>query len=142
MSLLNTLPQIQHNEISLYAGKLTTQGVIVNVAKIKMAFPALPLEFYDILSERVKAKGFSDQRFIDAVLHVIDTCPYPTPTISNFISYDRTIKVYNYEEMLKKAGEFGTEIWNSYKCLKFKNRGKKVWVHVDDVKMYNLTDEV
>ena len=129
------------NDISLYKGDLTGQCWVSNIGMMKKAFPALPPDFYDILALRVKAHGFSDNRLTDAVLHIIDTCPYPTPTIANIVSWDRTFKVFTYEEMLKKANEYGDEIWNSYKALQFKNREKKVWVHVDDIKMYNLTDE-
>ena len=90
----------------------------------------------------IKDYGFCDSRLDDAVRNVIATCVYPTPTIANFISWDRTFKVFTYEDMLKKTNDMGTEIWNNYRAVQFKNREKKVWVHVDHVKMYNLTDEV
>jgi len=112
------------------------------VARIKNAFPALPNGFYDVFTDMIKDYGFCDSRLTDAVRNVIATCVYPTPTIANFISWDRTFKVFTYEEMLKKSSEFGNEIWTSYRAVQFKNRAKKVWVHIDDAKMYNLTDEV
>lgn len=58
-----------------------------SIKKIKLAFPDLPAGFYDVLSERIKSKGFSDERLNDAVNHVIDTCKYPKPTVANFISF-------------------------------------------------------
>jgi len=112
------------------------------VARIKNAFPALPNGFYDVFTDMIKDYGFCDSRLDDAVRNVIATCVYPTPTIANFISWDRTFKVFTYEDMLKKTNDMGTEIWNNYRAVQFKNREKKVWVHVDHVKMYNLTDEV
>ena len=59
------------------------------MAKIKNAFPNLPVEFYDVLCERLKEKGFDDERIIKTVNGVIDTCKYPTPTIAHFITYDK-----------------------------------------------------
>ena len=88
--------------------------------------------------DRIRANGFSDQRLIDAVNHVIDNCPYPTPSIAQFISFDKKYKIVTYEQMIKKAEEFGTEIWKSYKKLMLPDRSKPVWVHIDEAKKYNL----
>jgi hypothetical protein len=60
-----------------------------NIAKIKKAFPALPVEFYDILCEKIKEHNFTDHRLVKAVNHVIDSCIYPTPTIAQFITFDK-----------------------------------------------------
>jgi hypothetical protein len=58
------------------------------IVKIKTAFPSLPVEFYDILCERLKEKEFSNERFNNAVDGVIDTCKYPTPTVAHFMCFD------------------------------------------------------
>lgn len=129
---------IQSNELSVYKDKLTTKGVITNVAKIKKAFPALPMGFYEVFDERLKANSFTDERLKDAIANVIDTCPYPTPTIAQFISFDKKIKLNSYEDMVKKTFEFGSEIWNSYKMIKFPEREKPVWIHIDEVNKYNI----
>ena len=129
------------NEISIYRGELTTPCVIKNIARVKAAFPSLPKEFYKAFSERIIDNNFNDDRLRDAVNHVIDTCVYPIPTIAQFISFDKKFKVYHYEDMLKKANEFGPGAWGSYKVVKFPDREKIVWVHVDDIKMYNLKPE-
>ena len=120
--------------ISVYSGKLNTPTYIEGVKKIKAAFPNLPAEFYDILSDRVKAQGFSDERFIDAVNHVIDTCIFPTPTIANFIGYDKKIKLFSYWEMTNK--EPGS--WDYFKPVRIPDREKPVWVHIEDIKKYKL----
>ena len=114
--------------------------MIENIAKIKFAFPSLPLEFYDVLSDRIKAQGFSDARLQDAVNHVIDTCHYPTPTIADFISFDKKFKVFTHEEMLKKLDDYGQDkkFWDSYKSIKLPNRPKRVWIHVNDIAQYNI----
>jgi hypothetical protein len=85
------LTQTNDDTVSIYQGKLTQQGIIEGVKIIKKAFPALPLDFYDILIDRLEIHGFNNERFYDAIIFVIDTCHYPTPTIADFISYDKRI---------------------------------------------------
>ena len=125
--------------ISVYSGELSTRTVIDGIKKIKAAFPNLPPDFYDILSDRIKENGFSDMRFVNAINHVIDTCKYPTPTIADFIGYDKQIKLYSHEEMLAKINFIGNSFrWDNYKPIKFRDREKLVWVHVDDISKYKL----
>jgi hypothetical protein len=126
------------NEISVYSGPLTTESIIKEEAKIKKAFPSLPIDFFDVFTDRIRENGFTDTRLKDAVNFVIDNCVYPTPTIAQFISYDKKFKCWSYEEMMKKWDEFGPELANSYKPIQFPDREKPVWVHVDDIKKYNL----
>jgi len=104
------------------------------VKSIQRAFPALPPGFYDIFSDRLKANGFCDERIKDAVSHVIDTCPYPTPTIANFISFDKKIKLYTYQEMVKKSEEWGPGVWETFKAIKLPGHQKPVWVNIDEAK--------
>jgi hypothetical protein len=87
----SALMQTNDDTVSIYHGELTQQGIIDGVKAIKKAFPSLPVDFYDILIDRLRVNGFSDDRFIDSVVYVIDTCVYPTPTIANFIAYDKRI---------------------------------------------------
>jgi len=127
--------------ISVYSGELSTRTVIDGIKKIKAAFPNLPPDFYDILSDRIKENGFSDMRFVNAINHVIDTCKYPTPTIADFIGYDKQIKLYSYDEMLAKINFAGNSVsfqWDNYKPVKFMDREKLVWVHNDDISKYKL----
>ena len=134
------LPQslVQIDEISIYKGELSSQCIIRCVSDIKKSFPTLPVGFYDVFADRLKANNFTDQRLQDAVNFVIDTCVYPTPTIAQFIGFDKKIKLYTYQDMVTKVEEFGAEIWNSFKPVKIEDREKPVWVHVDDIKKYNL----
>lgn len=125
----------QTNEISIYRGSLTTPAVIANIARIKKSFPTLPIGFYEILSERLKENHFNDDRLKDAVAHVIDTCVYPTPTIANFISYDKRVKVYTYSEYCKLCDE-GTG--KNYKPVALEGRTHPVWAHENDINQYNL----
>lgn len=139
--LPNTLPATTCNEISIYAGELTARAVIDNVAKIKMAFPALPAGFYDILGERIKENNFCDARLRDAIAFVIDNCLYPTPTIANFISFDRTIKFRTHEEMCKEALTY-QQVWREWLPVKMPNMPKTVWIFANDIEKYNLKDFV
>ena len=137
----STLPRIISNSsISAYSGELKTESVIKAVKDIKSSFPSLPPGFYDIFSERVKANGFSDQRLKDAVSHVIDNCRYPTPTIADFISFDKRIKTYSYREIAEMVHK-GEDVMSNYKAIKFKKYPKYVWIHVNDVQEYGIKDE-
>lgn len=84
------------------------------MAKIKASFSQLPPNFYIILASRLKEKLFSDQQLIDAVNNVIDTCVYPVPTIANFLSFNKKIRLFTYQEMLKKVHDSGGDpgIWD------------------------------
>ena len=85
--------------ISLYTGDLTQQAMAKYMARLKVAFPSLPKDFYFLLGERMKEKGFSDEKMKDAINYVIDNCKYPVPTIAEFLSYDKVAKLYTYQEV-------------------------------------------
>jgi len=142
--LQRLLPSISETDegmsISVYEGKLSTQIIIDNVKRIKKAFPALPEGFYDVLAERITDNTFTDDRLTDAVKNVIDTCIYPTPTIAQFISFDRRIEILKYEDMLRKTDELGEWVWKHYKPIQLPDREKLCYIHVDDIKKYNIQD--
>lgn len=140
-NLPNSLPEKSElsNEISIYRGELTDKCLVDCIIKVKKAFPALPLGFYDILTDRLKANHFTDERLRDAVNNVIDTCIYPTPTIANVTSFDKRIKLYTYLQYcnLVNEGDNG----ENYKPIKFKDRPAPVWIHVNDIAQYNIKSE-
>jgi hypothetical protein len=127
-----------NNEISLYEGPLTGKVLFREIAKIQAAFSALPKEFYDILSSRLADNGFTDDRLKDAVNHVIDTCIYPTPTIAQFISWDKRIKVFKYPEIIKMVEDGDPNAFDRYKRIEFVGLPEAVWVHVNDCAKYNF----
>jgi hypothetical protein len=118
---------------------LTKKGITENIALIKAAFPKLENLYFDILIEMLKDDNFVDDRLKDAVKHVIKTCVYPEPTIANFLSYDKNIKVYDYSQYLKLVNELGTKTGELYKSVRSHNAEKPVWVHVNDIEKYKLT---
>lgn len=119
--------------LSLYSGELTPEVVTDSMAEIKASFPNLPVEFFIMLSRRVKDKGFSDERLKDAVRHVIDTCVYPSPTIAQFISFDRSIRLYTYHDILEKINNSGGDkkLWDYYETKKV--NGKLFWISKADI---------
>lgn len=126
-------PAPKTNEISVYQkGGLTTKNIISQVKKLRAAFPQLPKAYYDILSQRIKANQFSDQRFDDAVNNLIDNCQYPTPTIANVISYDKKITLYTYSKVVE-AVNYGRDM-KDFKKL----RDKKLWMELSDAEQYGL----
>lgn len=129
------------NSLTTYKGELTVPVVIESVKLIKAAFPDLPAEFYDVFQARIKANGFTDGRLRDAVANVIDSCIYPKPTVAQFLSFDRRIKIFTYEQMLGKLKDYGEDIWRSYRAIKLSGLPKKVWIHINDVTAYNIKDE-
>jgi len=75
----NLVKKDDHYELSVYSDGITPKGYAKAVNQLKTAFPNLSDGFHDILSDRILAHKFTDQRFMDSVNHVIDTCKYPTP---------------------------------------------------------------
>jgi len=117
--------------MSIYSGELTTECVLKQVSRLKKAFPGIPVEFYDILTDRLKECNFNDKRLIDSVNNVIDNCKYPIPTIADFISFDKLVKLYNYEAMCKKVSEWGIKVWKEYKKIKVKD--KMYWYDLSEI---------
>lgn len=121
-----------------YTDALTNVTIIASFANIRYAFPDLAPGFYDILGQRLKEHGFTDQRLTDAVSNVIDTCRFPRPTIADFISWDKRITLFTYEDMVRKTNEFGAGIWDTYQMVKIKGRKKPLWINKDDITQYNI----
>src|ERR1035437_8959738 len=80
---------------------LTPECLAKNMEKIKNAFPSLPVGFYDVLCDRLKTKKFNDARLCNAVDGVIDTCAFPTPTVANFIMFDKDNPVYKIADGIR-----------------------------------------
>ena len=136
--LPNILRKDEQLSMSLYTGELTTQCIIVNFAKVKKAFPSLPVEFYDIFAERIKENCFSDDRLKDAINTVIDTCTYPIPTIASFISFDKRVKLYTYSDLIKLMNSYCGSVWDDFKVVHVVATTKRFYVSVIDIQRYNL----
>jgi len=109
------LPSIFQNSISVYTGELTTQCIIGQVKRLKAAFPNSPASMYDILMERVKANGFTDDRLRAAVDDLIDTFKYPVPSIADIISFDKRVKFHTYKEVCDYMDKGG--VWDDFELI-------------------------
>ena len=90
----------QGNEISLYSGGLLTEtNLAAYMIKLREAFPRQSDAFFDILTERIIANGFSDKRLADAINNVIDNFHYKELTIADIIQHDKRVKIYTYQEV-------------------------------------------
>lgn len=126
-------------EISIYKnGPLTGPCLINSIATIQKAFPSLPIGFYDVFTFRLTENGFTDDRLKDAINNVIDTCVYPTPTIAQFISFDKRVKVYKYPEIVKMVDNDDPAAFDRYKRIEIEGLPEAVWIHINDIKKYNL----
>lgn len=100
------------SEISLYSGPLEPNIVLQSMNRLKAAFPKMSdnKEFFNLLSERVVANGFSNERLKDAVNQVLDNFQYKELVISDIIKYDRKIKLYTYSEVVSMVTK-GLATW-------------------------------
>lgn len=98
-----------NNELSIYLDKLTDVGVAKNIRKLQTAFPKQSKEFFNVLAERLVANGFTDQRLTDAVNNVIDNFQFKELNISDIVRFDKTVRLYSYQEACRLVTEKGYE---------------------------------
>jgi len=109
-----------HLEVSLYVpSEITPRTLAEEMLKLKVAFPKRGDVFYNLLSERIMANGFTDDRLKDAVARVLDTFNYKEINISDIVSFDKRVRLYTYNEMSEdilsqkaNAAEFEARIVN------------------------------
>jgi len=125
-------------ELSIYESEPPTQqGLIAAMKKLKSAFPALEKEFYEILADRARENKICDSRLLASVNHVIDTCVYPTPTIANFTSYDKRVRLFTYEQYVRLINE-NKAAGRIYRAVFVNGQQTPMWAHVNDIEKYNL----
>lgn len=123
--------------MSIYNDNLTNEVVAKSVVLVKKAFPSLPINFFDVFSDRIICNKFTDKRLNDAVNHVIDTCIYPTPTIANFISFDKFVKLYTYDQVVKMSDTYRTP-FDTFKSVRIGNLTKPMYCHFSDIEKYKI----
>jgi hypothetical protein len=72
--------------------------IAVAIKKLTLAFPRMESDFCNLLSERLIANGFTQERLRNAVDHVIDNFLYKELNIADIILYDRRVKLYTGRE--------------------------------------------
>lgn len=110
--------------ISKYNGQLTPNVLATQIKKLQAAFPKQSLDFFNVLVERIKANGFSDERLIDAINNVIDNFQYKELNIADIIKWDKREKLITYPQLvsLVTSGKEKMEDWEIVTI-----NGKKLW---------------
>ena len=110
--------------ISKYQGQLTPNVLATQIKKLQAAFPKQSLDFFNVLVERIKANGFSDERLTDAVNNVIDNFQYKELNIADIIKWDKREKLITYQQLvsLVTSGKEKMEDWEIVTI-----NGKKLW---------------
>ena len=116
------------NYLSVYKDEFNPIEGVKQLKRVQVAFPSLPNGFFDMFLDRLKEKKFSTQRLIDSINHVIDTCQYPTPTLAQFLSFDKRTRLYTYNEVCIEIDK-----GDSFKYYEIREiKGVKWWVRKSD----------
>ena len=127
------------SEITVYTDRQADQKLIAQeVVKLKHAFPTISKEFANVLSERIYANNFTEERIRDAVAYVLDNFRYKQPTIADVISFDKRVKVYSYTQILNMLVEIGPSVWNDYKPVKVEGVDRTVYVNIAEAESLGL----
>ncbi len=126
----------KHSELSMYKGKITEEVFKQGVKKLTVAFSGLKQDFLKLLLELLKENEFSNERYLDAVQHVICTCKYPSPTIADFIQYDKFIIVYTPEQFSTFC--YVKEIDNPFKTYLIVKGSSDIYIKIEDILKFNL----
>lgn len=114
-----------HYEISSYGKGETTPEVLASeIKKLRVAFPSREPAFFNLLTERIIANGFTDERLRDAVGKALDTFSYKEINISDIIRFDRHVRLYTYPELCDMVA-------GGHSCGNFEMReidGRKYWI--------------
>jgi hypothetical protein len=78
---------------------MTPHDVVAVSHRIAQSFPDLSPEYITGLMQLMIEDQFTIDRANDAVSHVLRTCEYPRPTMAKFLGFDRSQKLYTYNEM-------------------------------------------
>ena len=124
-------------EISIYRGGITPENATRQAKKMISAFPELSNTTIQLILERAKEKGFSDQRLTDAVNQVIDTCRYPNPKPADFLSFDKRVQILTYNELCEQVGK-GVASFETQTRITINGNG--YWVRTIDKELHNIPD--
>jgi hypothetical protein len=117
-------------ELSLYSDNLPSpQGIAVQIARLKVAFPKMERHFFDILAERIVDNDFTEKRLEEAVNHIIDNFQYKELNVADIIKFDKQVKLYT-------GNEFVNAQMNGIHYSKFQKReidGVRFWILKEDL---------
>lgn len=125
-------------ELSIYSGEMSVEQMAKQTVKAKAAFPHLKPEFFSVLIDRMRENGFSDERMKDAINNVIDNCRYPQPTMADFLSFDRRVKLYQYNQVCDMVTNNEAK-FEDFSIIKIS--GEVYRIRKSDKVLYNILDE-
>ena len=136
-----TLSKPDKHELSIYkTGTISPEVLASGIKTIANAFPDLPKGWYDVLKDMMKNEGFNDRRFSDAVKNLVKNCIYPKPTIANVLSFDKTVKAFTYDELLKATNDYSPESRRNYLMMydKVNYYGEMRYCRKEEITRYEL----
>ena len=80
-------------------GDVTPNILAASIKKLQVAFPSMGADFFNLLTERIIANGFTDERLQDAVAKVIDTFQYRELHVSDVVKFDRHQVIHAHQGM-------------------------------------------
>lgn len=69
-------------------------------ANMQAAFPKLDRPFFTLLTERLIANNFTEQRLRDSIGYLLDNFKYQAPNIADIINFDKKLKLYSHNEVI------------------------------------------
>ena len=109
--------------------------------KLSKAFPFQSVDFFNILAERITARGFSADRLEYAVNHTLDNFTYKTLTIADIMSLDCKVDVMSYNEMMAECHKRGCTS-DEFAPIHIGHEPKPCWVSKVDKARYKLPDKI
>jgi hypothetical protein len=117
---------------------MTKELVLSQFVRLKKLFPDLNDYFFNELKEAFINNGFSNERIVQSVNHVIETCHYKTPYIALFIDFDIRFKVYSYKQFREMIYKDGSQLYQKFSLVKLPNKDEPYYVSNDDIKQFKL----
>lgn len=117
--------------LSLYQDTYATPDNIASAIKwLRVAFPKMGGEFFDILYERIDKNKFTKQRLEDAVNNVLDNFRYKELNVADIVSYDKRVRLYTYTQICDEIAN-GRATTDDYERVE--RDGKNYWVKKVDI---------
>ena len=113
--------------ISKYGiGQITKEDWVKCSAKITAVFKGVDQPFLNVLKEYFFKNNFTNERMIDAVDHVIGNCQYPTPTVAQFISFDKKVKLFDYNQACDYVSRYGGDFTKWFESVDIDGKSWRV----------------
>jgi hypothetical protein len=128
-----------HCELSIFKGSISKAVMAEQLNRIKSHFPSVDEKYLTELKEDFIRYKFSNERIIESVDNVIRTCKYPSPLMSNFLTFDKIIKFYTYAQFSDKIINKDKTLYKTHTMVKLSCQENGVYVKNEDIDKYGLT---